>query len=75
MFAYADKDKDGKISYTEFQTMINPPRPPTEPQPYLTPAPAVKKVTIKTKDDDDKPFGRTDTEQLEDTETTVQSNN
>merc|ERR1719483_1167617 len=24
MFDFADKDKDGKISYSEFQTMINP---------------------------------------------------
>ena len=24
MFAYADKDKDGKINWLEFQTMINP---------------------------------------------------
>ena len=28
MFAYADKDGDGKISYQEFQAMINPPKPP-----------------------------------------------
>ena len=52
MFAYADKDKDDKISYTEFQVMINPPKPPTEPQPCLPPAPAVKRVTIKTSEDE-----------------------
>ena len=47
MFAYADKDKDGKISYTEFQVMINPPKPPTDTTPCLPPTP-VKRVTIKT---------------------------
>ena len=52
MFAYADKDKDDKISYTEFQVMINPPKPPTEPQPCLPPAPAVKRVTINTGEKD-----------------------
>ena len=53
MFAYADRDKDGKISYTEFQAMINPPKPPTtEPTQCLSPAQTVKKVTIKTMDND-----------------------
>ena len=27
MFQYADADQDGKINWTEFQTMINPPKP------------------------------------------------
>ena len=27
MFSYADQDNDGQISYSEFQVMINPPRP------------------------------------------------
>ena len=27
MFSYADQDKDGQISFSEFQVMINPPRP------------------------------------------------
>ena len=33
MFSCADQDKDGKISFSEFQVMINPPRPrePTRP--------------------------------------------
>ena len=35
MFIYADKDGDGKISYTEFQIMINPPKPPEPPRPTL----------------------------------------
>ena len=48
MFAFADKDCDGKISYTEFQAMINPPKPPPEPQPLLLKAPTAKRVTIKT---------------------------
>ena len=26
MFQYADADQDGKINWTEFQTMINPPK-------------------------------------------------
>ena len=30
MFKYADKDCDGKISYSEFQVMINPPKLPPE---------------------------------------------
>ena len=48
MFTYADKDGDGKISFTEFQAMINPPKPPTEPTTSLEQKPPVKKVTIKT---------------------------
>ena len=47
MFAYADKDSDGKISYTEFQTMINPPKPPPEHQ-VVKAATTAKKVSIKT---------------------------
>jgi len=35
MFNYADKDGDGKISYTEFQIMINPPKPPEPPRPTM----------------------------------------
>ena len=35
MFNFADKDGDGKISYTEFQIMINPPKPPEPPKPTL----------------------------------------
>jgi Ca2+-binding EF-hand superfamily protein len=35
MFTFADKDGDGKISYTEFQIMINPPKPPEQPRPTL----------------------------------------
>ena len=33
MFSCADQDNDGKISFSEFQVMINPPRPrePTRP--------------------------------------------
>ena len=46
MFNYADKDCDGKISYLEFQTMINPPKPSKEAQIVRTPS--VKRVTIKT---------------------------
>ena len=49
MFSFADKNKDGKISYTEFQAMINPPnppKPPTEAQPQMVGA--VKRVTINT---------------------------
>ena len=33
MFSYADQDCDGKINWTEFQTMINPPKPPEPPKP------------------------------------------
>ena len=35
MFNYADKDKDNKISYKEFQIMINPPKPPEPPKPSI----------------------------------------
>ena len=50
MFTYADKDGDGKISYTEFQVMISPPKPPT-----VTPSQrklSKKKVTIQTQKPD-----------------------
>ena len=33
MFAFADKDGDEKLSFAEFQIMINPPLPPEEPKP------------------------------------------
>ena len=52
MFTYADKDGDGKISYNEFQAMINPPKPPTEAQSGLAQKPSVKKVTIKTNEEE-----------------------
>jgi hypothetical protein len=48
MFNYADKDGDGKISYTEFQIMINPPKPPEPPRPTLA------DLTKKTKMEDNK---------------------
>lgn len=35
MFSYADKDKDGRISYSEFLLMINPPKLPQPPKPRL----------------------------------------
>ena len=47
MFVFADKDCDGKISYKEFQSMINPPKPPPE---HLNtqPAHSMKKLTFRT---------------------------
>ena len=35
MFSYADKDGDGKINWSEFQVMINPPKPPEPEKPTL----------------------------------------
>ena len=35
MFSYADKDGDGKINWTEFQVMINPPKPPEPEKPTM----------------------------------------
>ena len=67
MFSYADKDKDGKISYLEFQAMINPPKPPTEPTTSLTPTP-VKRVTIKTTEKDEDLVDIIDTALLADAE-------
>ena len=48
MFNFADKDKDGKISYTEFRAMICPPESSERPLETKT---SVKKVTIKTEED------------------------
>ena len=31
MFSYADADHDGRINWSEFQTMINPPKPAARP--------------------------------------------
>ena len=42
MFCYADSDHDGKISWAEFQTMINPPQCGSVEKPAVT----GKKVTI-----------------------------
>ena len=36
MFSCADQDKDGKISFSEFQVMINPPRPREPTRPDIT---------------------------------------
>ena len=47
MFLYADKDNDGKISWTEFQTMINPPKPPEPPKPTRADLAAKIKTTEK----------------------------
>ncbi|XP_023347863.1 calmodulin isoform X2 [Eurytemora carolleeae] len=35
MFTYADRDNDGKLSYKEFQVMVNPPAPPEIPRPTI----------------------------------------
>jgi hypothetical protein len=35
LFSYADKDRDGKINWSEFQVMINPPKPPEPEKPTL----------------------------------------
>ena len=35
MFSYADNEGDGKINWTEFQVMINPPKPPEPEKPTL----------------------------------------
>ena len=45
MFSYADKDGDDKISYQEFQVMINPPPVNTDIQGQRK---ASKRVTIQT---------------------------
>ena len=45
MFSYADADKDGKINWTEFQTMINPPHCRAETG-NIKKAVTGKKVTI-----------------------------
>ena len=47
MFSYADADQDGRINWSEFQTMINPPKPPPE-QLQTQPTQTRKRVTIKT---------------------------
>lgn len=49
MFSFADKDKDGKISFNEFQLMINPPKIETEVITSKMKEP-VKKVTILEKE-------------------------
>lgn len=36
MFAAVDKNKDDKISYREFQKMINPPDIPQAAKPYIS---------------------------------------
>ena len=36
MFAYADKNNDGKLSYSEFEVMVNPPQPPVVPKPHIS---------------------------------------
>ena len=45
MFSFADKDKDGKISFMEFQLMINPPKIESEIVMSKSKEP-LKKVTI-----------------------------
>jgi len=36
MFSFADKNKDGKLSYAEFETMIKPQIPPEIERPHIT---------------------------------------
>ena len=43
MFDFADKDGDGRISWKEFQIMINPPKPPEPPKPSLLDLASMKK--------------------------------
>ena len=50
MFTFADKDKDGKISFMEFQMMINPPKLESEMLQIKNKDP-VKKVTILTSEE------------------------
>ena len=35
MFAFADKNKSGRLSYREFQLMVNPPDLPKRARPHL----------------------------------------
>lgn len=35
MFAYADRNQDGHLSYSEFQVMVNPPPAPKVPKPHI----------------------------------------
>ena len=36
MFNYADKNKDGKLSYKEFEVMVKPQAPPEVSKPHIT---------------------------------------
>ena len=36
MFDFADKNKDGELSYKDFLIMINPPAPPVQPKPHIS---------------------------------------
>ena len=36
MFEFADKNKDGQLSFSEFELMINPPAPPEIARPHVT---------------------------------------
>ena len=36
MFDFADKNKDGELSYKEFLIMITPPAPPVQPKPHIS---------------------------------------
>ena len=46
MFSYADVDGDGHISWSEFQTMINPPRPADQWATRPTMADLVEKTSL-----------------------------
>ena len=35
MFAYADRNDDGHLSYSEFEVMVNPPPAPKVPKPHI----------------------------------------
>ena len=52
MFCCADKDGDGKISYTEFKIMINPPKRPEQPRPTL--ADLARKTQMEERKETDK---------------------
>jgi len=74
MFDFADKDRDCKISWEEFQIMINPPPPPKPPTPHkemlaatFLPEP-IKPQETKTKDEkkDEAVTEESDTEEKQD---------
>ena len=64
MFEFADANGDGKISYEEFQIMINPPKPKEIPRPKLSDYQLQEKKEIKIVKNQTKPLIKTIPEEV-----------
>ena len=71
MFEFADANGDGKISYEEFQIMINPPKPREIPRPKLSDYHLKEKKDVKIVENHTKVLTKTIPEKVKKTTKTL----